>query len=124
MAFEKWSITTWLSLGVLGMVIVVLLAEGSGQDGLGVALRATARSSVVLFALAFSASSLFAISRNPATTWLLKNRRYIGVSFAASHFIHLGLIVAVAAGYSESFLPTAAPPSLSGEASPMPSSPQ
>lgn len=103
MAFEKWSITAWLSLGVLVTVAAILYVVGTGREGLEMALRATARTSVVLFSLAFSASSLFKLSRNPATTWLLKNRRYVGVSFAVSHFVHLGLIVAVATRYPEPF---------------------
>ena len=32
-----------------------------------------------------------------ATRWQRRNRRYLGVSFAVSHFIHLGAILALAA---------------------------
>ena len=59
-----------------------------------------------MFLMAFSASSLFELSRNGLTTWLRKNRRYVGVSFAVSHFIHLALIAMVAVEYPEPFFAT------------------
>src|SRR4029450_126919 len=43
----------------------------------------------------FIASSLRILWPTELTRWLLINRRYIGVSFAASHAIHLFAIVAV-----------------------------
>ncbi len=68
------------------------------------AIRATARTSVVLFTLAFAASALRRRWPNAATAWLLRNRRQLGVSFAASHFVHLLLIIAVAGWTLEGFL--------------------
>jgi len=60
------------------------------------AFRATARTSVVFFTAAFAASALRRRWPNGATAWMLRNRRQLGVSYAASHFIHLLLILAVA----------------------------
>lgn len=76
------------------MTALVLALHGAGEVGLGVGLRATARSSALLFLGAFLASPLHRALRNAATAWLLRNRRYLGVSFAASHTWHLSLIVA------------------------------
>ena len=51
----------------------------------------------MLFVLAFTASSLVELMPSKATRWQRRNRRYLGVSFAVSHFIHLGVILALAA---------------------------
>ena len=51
-------------------------------------IRFTARTSLVLFCLAFSAAALARMWPNAWTRWLRRNRRYLGVSFAASHAIH------------------------------------
>ena len=67
-------------------------------------IRFTARTSLVLFCLAFSAAALALIWPNACTRWLRRNRRYLGVSFAASHAIHAVAILAFAvmdpAGYA------------------------
>lgn len=51
-------------------------------------LRLTARTSLVFFCSAFVGSSLQRLHRGTATRWLLRNRRYLGLAFAASHAIH------------------------------------
>jgi DMSO/TMAO reductase YedYZ heme-binding membrane subunit len=50
----------------------------------------------VLFTTAYVASSLRALWRNELTRWLLANRRYVGLSYAVSHTLHLGAIVELA----------------------------
>ena len=57
-----------------------------------------------LFSIAFTASSLQSLWRTPLTTWALRNRRWIGLSFAASHFTHLALILAISLCFPEPFL--------------------
>lgn len=86
----------WISLGLLGMCALVLGLAGTGEDGLRMGIRATARSSLILFSAAFSASALRRLWRVPATKWLLRNRRYVGVSYAVSHAIHALFIVLLA----------------------------
>ena len=73
-----------------------MLALHPGEEGVRMVIRATARTSLLLFALAFSASALRRLWPGDFSTWLLRNRRYLGVSFAASHAIHLAAIVAFA----------------------------
>jgi len=51
---------------------------------------------LLLFCAAFAASSLRVFWRRPWTAWLLAQRRYVGVSAAAVHGIHM-LAVATAA---------------------------
>ena len=91
-----WPIVGWATLVVGAIVATILTVVGADEAGLRMGIRATARTSVVLFSLAFAASALRRRWPMPATTWLLRNRRQIGVSFAVSHGIHLLLIVALA----------------------------
>jgi sulfoxide reductase heme-binding subunit YedZ len=65
-------------------------------DGVRLVIRFTARTSLLLFCLAFSAAALAKLRPNAWTRWQRRNRRYLGVSFAVSHFIHLAAIVGLA----------------------------
>lgn len=91
-----WPIVGWATLAVMAIVAAVFAAAGTGADGLGMAIRATARTSVVFFTAAFAAAALRRRWPNDATAWMLRNRRQLGVSYAASHFIHLLLILTLA----------------------------
>jgi DMSO/TMAO reductase YedYZ heme-binding membrane subunit len=74
-------------------------------------IRATARTSLLFFAPAFAATGLRKLWRAPASAWLLRNRRYVGLSFAFSHAIHLAAILAMAAtvpGFAEGVSTTTA----------------
>jgi sulfoxide reductase heme-binding subunit YedZ len=66
-------------------------------DGVRMVIRFTARTSLLLFCLAFSAGALARLWPGPWTRWQRRNRRYLGVSFAASHGIHAVAIVCFAA---------------------------
>lgn len=91
-----WRLVGWLSLLMAAMVL--FLAAGAGWDieGVRLAIRATARTSLILFVLAFTASALVELAPSEATRWQRRNRRYLGFSFAVSHFIHLAAIVILA----------------------------
>jgi DMSO/TMAO reductase YedYZ heme-binding membrane subunit len=91
-----WPIVGWATLVVLAIVGAIVASVGGDETGIRMAIRATARTSVVLFSLAFAASALRRRSPYAATAWLLRNRRQLGVSFATSHFIHLLAIFALA----------------------------
>lgn len=91
-----WRLVGLLSLLLAAMTLGLMASEGWTIDGIRLAIRATARSSLVLFALAFTANALAELAPSEATRWQRRNRRYLGVSFAVSHFIHLGAIVALA----------------------------
>jgi hypothetical protein len=75
----------------------IAASAGVGEEGLRICIRASARVSVVLFTLAFSASSLHALWRTPASAWCLRNRRQLGLAFALSHFLHLIFLAWLAA---------------------------
>ncbi len=82
-----------MSLALLAMSALVLAAAGSGEDGVRMLIRATARSSALLFLIAFLARPLRQLWRSDATAFALANRRYFGVSMAVSHLIHGSAIV-------------------------------
>ena len=90
-----WPLVALAATGVALMVAAILGVRGVGEEGVRACVRATARSSALLFLGAFVASMLRRRWRNPFTGWLIRNRRYLGVSFAASHAIHLGALVAL-----------------------------
>lgn len=92
---QGWAIVGYAALILLPLFALELAVLGTGEDGIRQVVRTSAQTSVVLFALAFSASSLFQLRRTPATRWLLANRRYIGVSFGVSHYAHLAALVAL-----------------------------
>ena len=91
-----WPIVGWATLIVVAIQLAVFALAGTGEEGVRMAIRASARTSVVLFGLAFVASSLYRLAPGTFTRWLLANRRYFGVSFACSHAIHLAAIVTLA----------------------------
>jgi DMSO/TMAO reductase YedYZ heme-binding membrane subunit len=66
-------------------------------------IRASARASLALFLLAFAARPLRQLWRHPVSAWLLRNRRQLGVSFAASHGLHLAAIVWFGLAWPDAF---------------------
>lgn len=103
-------LTLLLGTVVVALCGLVLLQMGTGEEGVRAVIRSTARTSLVLFLLAFSASSLRRFVDGRATAWLLKNRRYLGLSFAISHFIHLVAIGVVAVKWPHPFMEQSASP--------------
>jgi len=67
----------------------LLFSYGFTEEGTRFAIRWTARISVVLFSLAFAASGLHRQFQNSLTFWLSKNRKYLRISFAIIHLVHL-----------------------------------
>ncbi len=90
-----WPLVGWLALALVLMVALLLARFGAAEVGIRVVIRATARTSCTLFLLAFVASALRRAWRGRASAWILANRRYLGVSFAVSHLLHLCAILAL-----------------------------
>ena len=90
-----WPLVGWCAAVIASMSATLLAVAGTDEQGLRLVIRATARTSVVLFTLAFTASALRRRWPARATRWLLANRRYLGVSFGVSHFVHLLAILAL-----------------------------
>jgi sulfoxide reductase heme-binding subunit YedZ len=91
-----WRLVGAISAAIALATLLFAARDDFGTEGLRMALRFTARTSFVLFLLAFSASSLRRLWPNARTQWLLRNRRYLGLSFAASHAMHAAAIIAFA----------------------------
>lgn len=85
---QGWSIVGWSALVVGTMVATIWLVNGIDESGMRMAIRATARTSCILFLSAFVAAALRRMWTTPFSAWLLKNRRYFGVSMAVSHTYH------------------------------------
>ena len=88
-----WRLTWALVLAIAFGATAVAVAVG-GVAGANEGIRITARTSAVLFLLAFTASSAYRLWPNDMTKWVRRNRRYLGVAFAGSHLVHAGFIIA------------------------------
>lgn len=78
-----------LIAALLAMSAIIVAVAGTGIDGTRMLIRATARSSLLIFLAAFTASSLVRLWPAPTTRWMIRNRRWLGLGFAFSHLIHL-----------------------------------
>lgn len=98
--------TIAFSMVIVGITFSIF---GLSEESLRLSLRETARISVAIFLLVFIASSFHQLSRSRISKWLMINRRYLGISFGASHLIHLVLIVWLIYSYSSGNLLSIAP---------------
>ncbi len=98
-----WTLFALLSLAVLLFATSTMLWHTELVDALRSAIRVTARTSFTLFLLTFLASSLVILLPNSGTKALLRERRFIGLSFAFSHLVHGILILMYAQMFPETF---------------------
>ena len=101
---EGWWLFAVLALTLLGLSVWIAGMRQFEVDGVRMVIRFTARTSLLFFCLAFSAAALARLWPNAWTRWQRRNRRTLGVTFAASHGIHAMAIAAFAvmdpAGYA------------------------
>ena len=90
-----WTLTGMLSLAVVLMAVGIAAAHQFDVEGMRAVIRATARTSLLLFCLAFSAAALLRLWPNGWTRWQRRNRRYLGVAFGVSHGVHAIAIVSL-----------------------------
>src|SRR6201987_4979671 len=95
--FEGWRLLAVLALALTALCIWIAGMRGFEVEGVRMVIRFTARTSLLFFCLAFSAAALARLWPNAWTRWQRRNRRYLGVTFAASHAIHAVVIAAFAA---------------------------
>ncbi|MDA9433368.1 hypothetical protein [Bradyrhizobium sp. CCBAU 51627] len=93
---EGWRLLAALTLSLIALSLWIASMRGFEVDGIRMVIRFTARSSFLLFCLTFSAAALARLWPNAWTRWQRRNRRYLGMSFAASHTIHAIAIVVFA----------------------------
>lgn len=94
--FEGWRLLAALTLSLIILSVWIASMRQFEVEGVRMVIRFTARSSLLLFCLAFGAAALARLWPNAWTRWQQRNRRYLGLSFAASHAIHAVAIVAFA----------------------------
>lgn len=91
-----WPLLGWLSLALAAAGLALAGSHGFAVDGIRLAIRVTARTSLILFTLAFSAGAVRVLWPNAWTLWQRRNRRFLGLAFAFSHAVHAAAIAAFA----------------------------
>ncbi|MFC6336685.1 hypothetical protein GIR22_16780 [Pseudomonas sp. CCM 7891] len=92
--FKGWQLFSLLALLILVMSALAVALQPDLIEGLRSAVRATARSSFALFLAAFTASAFVVLVPSSFSKALVRERRFIGLAFAFSHFVHAVLIYA------------------------------
>jgi sulfoxide reductase heme-binding subunit YedZ len=82
-------------LYLLLAMIIVLNRDGLTEDNIRQIIRMTAASSMILFSLTFTASSLLHFFGDGRWRSVMHARRRLGLSFALSHTAHLLAIIAL-----------------------------
>lgn len=104
LSLQKWQIVKLSSISIATIFALVLLIQGINENSFRILVRFTARSSCILFLLAFVASALQKFKPSKVSNWLLRNRRYLGLSMAISHGFHAVAIAGVAILTSENMV--------------------
>ena len=84
-----WPIVGLAAVAILAAVGAAIAITPDGGAAAARVVRLTARTSIALFLAAFTAAALWRLWPNAWTRWQRQNRRYLGVSFAVSHGVHL-----------------------------------
>jgi DMSO/TMAO reductase YedYZ heme-binding membrane subunit len=100
---EGYRLTLWLVVSVGLATGLASLGSGIDEQALRRATRWTVDVGTVFFTAAFVASAANTLLHATWTKWLLRNRRYLGLTFAGIHFLHAGAFLTLAAMYPESF---------------------
>jgi sulfoxide reductase heme-binding subunit YedZ len=106
-----WRFLAIMIIVLTAMTVGVVAIRGFDENGIRMAVRYTARTSLLLFCLAFSARSVAVLWPSMLARWQLRNRRYLGLSFAASHALHAAAILAFAIVAPASFAAATSPAS-------------
>jgi methionine sulfoxide reductase heme-binding subunit len=88
-----WKLFWLLAAIVLAVSAAILAIHPDHVQAMRLVIRVTAYTSFAPFLAAFLASPVATLARNGFTRRLLRERRYLGLSFAFSHLVHLAAIV-------------------------------
>jgi methionine sulfoxide reductase heme-binding subunit len=94
--FNGYRLLTLLTLLLIALCLWLAGMRHLDAEGVRMVVRFTARSSLLLFCLAFSAAALARLWPNGWTRWQLRNRRQFGLAFAGSHGLHALALMAFA----------------------------
>jgi methionine sulfoxide reductase heme-binding subunit len=100
-----WKLFWLLAAIVLALSAAILALHPDRVEATRLVIRVTAYTSFVPFLAAFLATPLATLVPNGFTRGLLRERRYLGLSFAFSHLVHLAAIVAYG-GLNPEFWPS------------------
>jgi DMSO/TMAO reductase YedYZ heme-binding membrane subunit len=91
---NKWRLF-WLITGPLSMVMLVAMlgTDMSSGEGVSSMIRFSVRSAIPWLYLAFAASSVQLLFPSEFSRWLLRNRKFIGLCFAAAMAWQLFFII-------------------------------
>jgi methionine sulfoxide reductase heme-binding subunit len=92
---RRWQLLAAVTAVLVTMAVSVFLTNPD-VAGIRSVIRWTARTSLLLFLLTFTASAAWRRWPGAWTRWQLANRRYLGLCFAVSHGLHLVAIIAFA----------------------------
>lgn len=87
-----WKLVRWILIVSIAAFGALYFNNGFTELATRLCIRLSAKISASLFSLAFAASSLHYFFKRPWTTWILTNRKYLGISFAIVHLMHLGFL--------------------------------
>ena len=93
---KSWGIVNLTAIAIAIFITVVVFIHGFNEEAVRLTIRLTARTSCILFLVAFTASALHYFLGNQISRWIRANRRYLGVSMAVSHSFHALAIIALA----------------------------
>lgn len=85
---KGWGLVITTAVLLLVVYAIAWGAFGVTDDTTVFLVRCTARSSCLLFLLAFIASPLRRLWQSSVSLWLVQNRRFLGLSMAVSHTYH------------------------------------
>ncbi|CAM4204151.1 ferric reductase-like transmembrane domain-containing protein [Stenotrophomonas indicatrix] len=89
-----WRLFMAIAAVLIAFALAAFALQPDLAEGSRAAIRATARTSFLLFLAAFTASSFATLLPGPTTRFLMRERRIIGLSFAFSHLLHAFAITA------------------------------
>lgn len=101
--FEGWPLLATITVLLAAVVLGDAAAHGFDAESTRAAVRVTARTSFVLFCLAYSAAALVRFWPSTWTRWQRRNRRQLGLAFAISHGMHALALAAFASALPETF---------------------
>lgn len=84
-----WEVVKYITGISIVLYISLFAYYGWSEAAIRAIIQWSARISFACFCLAFASNGLHQITKNSLSFWVLMNRKYLGISFAISHYIHL-----------------------------------
>jgi hypothetical protein len=88
-----WQVVRLIFTVTLPFYLYIWWSMGWSSEAVQSNIKWSGRVSFLLFVTAFAASSIHRWGQNALSWWLFMNRKFIGISFAINHFVHLGFII-------------------------------